>query len=89
MPLTRPARMTLHVISTTTTLNVGVVMDFLAAIVEIVSHEGNLCQWLDYNPCVHLLNIFIIVDIVLISKTRDYVKENQIESILLQNPIWS
>ena len=76
MPPTRPARMTLHVISTTTTLNVGVAMDILAAIVEIVSHEVNLCQRLDYNPCIHLLNIFIIVDIVLISKTRDFVKEN-------------
>ena len=54
MPLTQPARMTLHVISTTTTLNVGVVMDFLAAIVEIVSHEVNMCQRLDYNPGVHL-----------------------------------
>ena len=69
MPPTRPARMTLHVISTTTTLNVGVAMDFLAAIVEIVSHEVNLCQRLDYNPCVHLLHFFIIVDIVLISKS--------------------
>ena len=73
MPLTRPANMTLPVILTTTTLNVGVAMDILAAIVEIVSHEGNLCQRLDYNPCVHLLNILIIVDNVLISKTRDYV----------------
>ena len=43
-------------------------MDFLAAIVEIVSHEVNLCQRLDYNPCVHLLKFYIILDIVLISK---------------------
>ena len=75
MPPTRPARMTLYVISTTTTLNVGVAMDILAAIVEIVSHDVNLCQRLDYYPCVHFFNIFVIVDIVLISKTRDYVKE--------------
>ena len=54
MPPTQPARMTLHVISTTTTLNVGVAMDILAAIVEIVSHEVNLCQRLNFNPCVHL-----------------------------------
>ena len=73
VPLPRPARMTLYVISTTTTLNVGVAMDLLAAIVEIVSQPVLL---LYYSPCVHLVNIFFIVDIVLISNTRDYVKEN-------------
>ena len=88
VPLTRPARMTLHVISTTTTLNVGVAMDFLAAIVKIVSREVNLCQRLDYTPCVHLLNFYIILDIVLISKNAIMFNKIKLKSILLQNPIW-
>ena len=88
MPPTRPARMTLHVISTTTTLNVGVAMDFLATIVKIVSHEVNLCQQIDYTPCVHLLNFYIILDIVLISKNASLFNKIKLKSILLQNPIW-